>query len=224
MAVWEWLGKVSVQRSPIIRRTASRTPGEWGTTYVYDPARPEVTVTLEAREGLTEAEWQALFEASLEPDAEATVTDNAGKIWSGRILALVAERADGSAVYKASLTLRPSTDEAGGGGGGGGGVTVTGSVPADGAVDYAGGDVALFFDGDLVEGDVENLAHYTLVTDPDGAATPATISVVNYDAVNDQAFVIPDGGFTAATVYRLTVGTGIGTSATYIVTFTTAGA
>ena len=40
-----------------------------------------------------------------------TIADNAGRTYTGRVVAVSLERAKGSALYQASITLRPTDDE-----------------------------------------------------------------------------------------------------------------
>lgn len=111
MATWEFLAQETVQRNLVVRKTLARTAGTYGDTYVYDVERPEVTVSLQTTDGLTAAERESLMTLALNPGGEATVTDNTGATWSGRIMSFSAERLAGSELFKGSLALRPTTDE-----------------------------------------------------------------------------------------------------------------
>lgn len=111
MATWEYLGRRSIQKNLIVRKTISRTAGTYGKTYIYDTEPPEVTHILETDVGLTHSEATALEALANAQDGQTTVTDNAGTSYSGRIISVTFARAKGSDVYQATLTLRPTTDE-----------------------------------------------------------------------------------------------------------------
>lgn len=110
MATWEFIGKNSVQRNLVVRKTASRTSG-YGDTYVYDVEPPDVTWEFQTDAGVTQVEAAALEFDAMIRDKIATITDNVGSTWSGRILSFSAERERGSSLYRCTLTLRPTTDE-----------------------------------------------------------------------------------------------------------------
>ena len=112
MATWEYVGKRSVQKNLVVRKTLSRTAGSYGDTYVYDVEAPEVSYTLETEVGMTDAEAAALEALATAQDGTTTVTDNAGDSYTGRIVALSFERAKGSELWQATLTLRSQADEA----------------------------------------------------------------------------------------------------------------
>lgn len=111
MATWEYIGKRNLQKNLVIVKTASRTAGVYGETYVDDQQRPEKTFQLETDEGLTDTEADALEALAETRDGVTSITDNAGKSWAGRIVALSLERAKGTELWKATLTLRPQDDE-----------------------------------------------------------------------------------------------------------------
>lgn len=111
MATWEYLAQETAQKNLVVRRTLPRTAGTYGETHVYDVERPEVTVSLQTTDGLTAEEREDLMDEALAPGGQATVTDNAGTTWSGRIVTFSAERLSGSDLFKGSLTIRPMTDE-----------------------------------------------------------------------------------------------------------------
>ena len=111
MATWEYLGKRSLSKSLVVRKTLSRTAGTYGDSYVYDLERPEVSINLETQVGLTDEEAEALEATAMDPDGVVTVTDNAGRTHSGRIVSLSLDPERGTDLYQASLTLRPTTDE-----------------------------------------------------------------------------------------------------------------
>ncbi len=112
MATWEYVGKRSVQKNLIVRKTLSRSAGAYGDTYVYDVEAPEVNYTLETEVGMTDAEATALEALATAQDGATTVTDNAGDSYTGRIVAVSFERAKGSELWQATLTLRSQADEA----------------------------------------------------------------------------------------------------------------
>lgn len=110
MADWEYLGETNIQKSLTIRKTASRTAGQYGVTKVYDQERPEVTHALKGT-GLTSAERTSLVNLAMAVDGTTTVKDNAGDQWSGRIVGFSTQRMDGTDRWEANLTLRPQDDE-----------------------------------------------------------------------------------------------------------------
>lgn len=110
MATWEWLANISIQKTLQVQKTASRTAGVYGPTYVEDNETPEVTVSLEAT-CLTATERAALVTTAMTRDGILTVVDNAGTTWSGRVVALNTERIRGTDLYRANVTLRPTDDE-----------------------------------------------------------------------------------------------------------------
>lgn len=111
MPTWEYLGKRSVSKSLVVRKTLSSSSTSYGSAYVYDVEAPEVTHTLETDIGLDDTEASALEALALARDGVVSVTDNAGTTYTGRVVALNLERAKGSALYQASITLRPANDE-----------------------------------------------------------------------------------------------------------------
>jgi len=111
MATWEYLGRRSVSKSLVVRKTLSSSSTSYGSAYVYDVEAPEVTHTLETDIGLDDTEASALEALALARDGVVSVTDNAGTTYTGRVVALNLERAKGSALYQASITLRPTDDE-----------------------------------------------------------------------------------------------------------------
>jgi hypothetical protein len=111
MATWEYIGRHQIQKDLVIRKTLSRTGGSYGKTYVYDAHAPEVTYTLETDEGLTDTEAAAL-EALIEAqDGTASVVDNAGRTWAGRVVGVSLEATPGSGLWRATLSLRSQADE-----------------------------------------------------------------------------------------------------------------
>ena len=112
MATWEYQGKRSISKNLVVRKTLSRTAGEYGSSYVYDVEAPEPTHTLDTGVGLTEQEAADLEALCLERDGVVSVTDSAGTTYSGRLVALSLDRAKGTDLYQASITLRPQDDEA----------------------------------------------------------------------------------------------------------------
>lgn len=111
MAIWEYLEEGSVQKDLVVVKTASRTAGVYGQTYVDDQYIPEQPINLRTTEGVTAAELAALKALALTPNGTTSVTDNAGTTHSGRIAALTWKRAEGTNRYSVTLTLRPQTDE-----------------------------------------------------------------------------------------------------------------
>lgn len=111
MATWEYIGRHQIQKDLVIRKTLSRTGGAYGGSYVYDVESPEVTYTLETDEGLDDTEAAALEAAALGQDGTASVTDNAGRTWAGRIIGLSLDATPGSDLWRATLTLRSQADE-----------------------------------------------------------------------------------------------------------------
>lgn len=112
MATWEFVGKRSIQKNLVVRKTLSRTAGSYGDTYIYDVESPELTYTLETEVGLDDTEVAALEALATAQDGTTTVTDNAGDSYTGRIVALSFDRAKGSELWQATLTLRSMADEA----------------------------------------------------------------------------------------------------------------
>lgn len=112
MANWEYLGKRSLTKDLVIVKTASRVEGEYGQTFVDDQVRPEKVHVLETKDGgLTDTEADALEALAETRNGVTRVTDNAGRTWSGRIVHLDLEAEGGTAVWKATLGLRPQDDE-----------------------------------------------------------------------------------------------------------------
>ena len=111
MATWEYLGRRSITKNLVVRKKLSSSGQTYGSTYVYDAEAPEVTHTLETEVGLDDTEAAALEALAMARDGVATITDNAGRTYTGRVVALSLERAKGSALYQASITLRPTDDE-----------------------------------------------------------------------------------------------------------------
>lgn len=111
MATWEYIGQRQIQKDLVIRKTLSRTAGSYGDTYAYDVQAPEVTYTLETAEGLTDAEATALEALILAQDGTASVTDNAGRTWAGRVVGLSLEATPGSDLWRATMSLRSQADE-----------------------------------------------------------------------------------------------------------------
>jgi hypothetical protein len=111
MSAWEYMGRRSIGKNLVVRKTLSSSSTSYGSAYVYDVEAPEVTHTLETDIGLDDTEASALEALALARDGVATVTDNAGRTYTGRVVALNLERAKGSALYQASITLRPTDDE-----------------------------------------------------------------------------------------------------------------
>jgi hypothetical protein len=111
MATWEYLGRRSIGKNLVVRKTLSSSSTSYGSAYVYDVEPPDVTHTLETEVGLDDTEAAALEALAMARDGVATITDNAGTTYTGRVVALSLERAKGSALYQASITLRPTDDE-----------------------------------------------------------------------------------------------------------------
>ncbi len=111
MATWEYIGQSQVQKDLVIRKTLSRTAGSYGRSYVYDVQAPEVTHTLQTEVGLTDAEAASLRALVLAQDGTASVTDNAGRTWAGRVIGLSLEATPGSDLWRATLSLRSQADE-----------------------------------------------------------------------------------------------------------------
>lgn len=112
MATWEYIGQSQVEKDLVIRKTLSRTAGSYGRSYVYDVQAPEVTHTLQTEVGLTDAEAASLRALVLAQDGTASVVDNAGRTWAGRVTGLSLEATPGSDLWRATLTLRSQADEA----------------------------------------------------------------------------------------------------------------
>jgi hypothetical protein len=111
MATWEYIGQAQLQKDLTIRKTLSRTSAAYGKTYIYDVQAPEVTYTLQTEVGLTDAEAAAL-EALIEAqDGTASVTDNAGRTWAGRVVGVSLEAQRGCDLWRATLSLRSQADE-----------------------------------------------------------------------------------------------------------------
>ena len=111
MATWEYLGRRSITKNLVVRKTLSSSAETYGSAYVYDAEAPEVTHTLETEVGLDDTEAAALEALAMARDGVVTIADNAGRTYTGRVVALSLERAKGSALYQASITLRPTDDE-----------------------------------------------------------------------------------------------------------------
>ncbi len=111
MATWEYIGQSQVEKDLVIRKTLSRTAGSYGRSYVYDVQAPEVTHTLQTEVGLTDAEAASLRALVLAQDGTASVVDNAGRTWAGRVVGVSLEATPGSDLWRATLSLRSQADE-----------------------------------------------------------------------------------------------------------------
>lgn len=111
MATWEYIGQSQVEKDLVIRKTLSRTAGSYGRSYVYDVQAPEVTHTLQTEVGLTDAEAASLRALVLAQDGTASVTDNAGRTWAGRVVGVSLEAQRGCDLWRATMTLRSQADE-----------------------------------------------------------------------------------------------------------------
>ncbi len=111
MATWEYIGQSQVEKNLVIRKTLSRTAGSYGKSYVYDVQAPEVTHTLQTEVGLTDAEAASLRALVLAQDGTASVVDNAGRTWAGRVVGVSLEATPGSDLWRATLSLRSQADE-----------------------------------------------------------------------------------------------------------------
>lgn len=110
MAFWEYLASESISKPLAIVKTLSRTSGTYGKTYVTDNESPEVTVSLRGT-CLDASERASLVAAAMAQDGVVALVDHSGVSWSGRVVSLSIESIRGTALFSATITLRPTDDE-----------------------------------------------------------------------------------------------------------------
>lgn len=111
MAIWEQKSSGSISRSPVTVKALPTNNSSYGSTYVYDLASPDRTVTLDGT-GLSGTEKANLETAAMTRNAVLTVTDSAGVSHTGRLMSVSWETIPGTNLYNATMVLSDQSFEA----------------------------------------------------------------------------------------------------------------
>lgn len=105
MAIWEWVGEITISKSLDVQQCLPADPGSYGPQVIYDRKKPDTIKTFRAH-GVARSEWEPWQTAAGEPFGSLELTDNTGATHEGLIASLAIRSIPGTVLADVEVGLR----------------------------------------------------------------------------------------------------------------------